>query len=123
MHVRAKTLQHRLDHVIVQDKNSSLFDLRGEMPIADMPAKLGQMHGTLRQDFEQLLFPRNYFDKLSILQNERISVIKRHRSFKINQYLISMLELQDLAPQIPLVMGQDNNVPGRARPFAIARNF
>ena len=38
MHMCAKAFEHRLDDMVAQDKDAPRFDLRRQMPIADVPA-------------------------------------------------------------------------------------
>ena len=49
---RTEPFEHGTDHVIAQNEDTFLFDLRREMAIAKMPGKLDQMPAIARPDFE-----------------------------------------------------------------------
>ena len=49
---RAAPFEHGADHVIAQNEDAFLLDLRREMAIAKMPGKLDQMPAITGLDFE-----------------------------------------------------------------------
>lgn len=122
MNMGAKALKHSFDHMIVQDKHAMRLNLRGEMAVADMPAKFAQMLRICRKRFDELLFPGNHFGKPTIGKHQRIAMIKRNRRFKVDQHGIAMLKRQHLSPQMALVMGKNNDIPCRTHPFAVTQD-
>ncbi len=53
-HRRAEAFEHRLDDMVAQDEDAIGLDRRGEMAVADMPGKLGEMHRVARADVVEL---------------------------------------------------------------------
>ncbi len=109
--------------MIVQHKHAVLLNLRGQVPVADMPAEFAQMHGVPRQNLQEFLLAGDHFDKLAIVQDKRVTMIERHCGFKIDQHLAAMLKPQDLTAQMALVMSEDDDIPCGAGPFAFAKDF
>ena len=123
VNVRAKSLQHRLDDMVLQNQNARFLDLRCQMAVADVPAEFGKMHGIARQNFQQVFFSGDHFHELAVVQDQHVAMIKRDGGFKIDQQVVAMLKPKDFAAKVPFVVGENDNVPRYTRPLPGAEKF
>ncbi|MNS82300.1 hypothetical protein D3C72_1160400 [compost metagenome] len=111
-HGGAKTFQHGADDVVTQDENTLLLDLRGKMPVAQMPGKLDQVKAILRLDFEELFVSRADLDQVAVFHHEKIAMGKKHGFLQVEHYHLVILQMQQLAAKMPLVM-RKSDITGR----------
>ena len=84
----------------------SVLDRRGEMPVADVPGELGEMHAVLGADVVKLLGCRGDLDLPSVLQHQPVAVGEHDGFGQVDQHLAPLCELDGAAAQMPLVMRQ-----------------
>jgi len=109
-HRRAEPFKHILDHVVAQDEDALLLDLRGEMAVADVPAEFGKVHGIDRADLVEFLCAGDDLHLAAVVQYEAVAGLQHHRLDKVDQHAIALLEFEDTAAQMPLVVLQHQHV-------------
>ena len=106
----AETFEHVFDDMIAQDQDTVRFDRGWQMPVADVPGKFAQMQCIARPDFIDLLGRRHDADMTTVIEHQKITIIKRCRLQKIDEKLATIPERQDAPSQMPLVMLEDNDI-------------
>ena len=106
----AQPFEHGADHVVAQDQDALLLDLRGEMPVAQMPGEFDEMPAVARADFEKLFIRRNDLDQLAILAHQQIAARKQDRLLEVEHDHLAIFEMQQLAAQMPEIMRQDDTI-------------
>lgn len=109
-HGRSEPFQHVLDHVVAQQKNAILFDLRGEMPVADVPAELGEMDRIERADFVEFFLAGHDFHLAAVVEDKPVACLQHDRFDEVDQHAVAMLEFEHAAAQVPFVMLQHKHV-------------
>ena len=108
---RAEAFQHRLDDMVAQDEDAAGLDRGGEMPVADVPGKLGEMGAVACADVVELFRRRGDLDLAAILQHQPVAVVERDRLQEVDQHLAPLYgpfgQFDGAAAQMPLVMRQD----------------
>jgi hypothetical protein len=107
-HGCAETFQHGADDVVAQDENTLLLDLRGKVPVAQVPSQFDQVKAILRLDFEQLFIRRANLYEITVLHHQKIAMGKKHGFLQIQHHHLIVLQVQQLATQMPLVMRQSD---------------
>lgn len=105
-HHRAQPLQHGADDMIAQDHDAILLDLRREMTVAEMPGKFDQMRAVAAAHLEQLFVCGKDFDQLTILAHQHVTIGKKHRLLEIEHHHLAVLQMQELAAQVPQIVRQ-----------------
>lgn len=111
-HGGAETFEHGADDVITQDENALLLDLRRKMPVTQMPGKLDQVKPILRRDFKQFFSRGPNLDQIAVFHHQQIAMGKQHGFLQIEHHHLVILQMQQLAAQMPLIMGQ-RDITGR----------
>ena len=89
--LRAKTLQHRLDHVIAQDDDAAFFELRRQMTITKMPGQFRQMPAIPWRDLVERFIRRNDLGHPPILENKHVAMLERDSLGQIDKDLFAQL--------------------------------
>lgn len=105
-HHRAQPLQHGADDMIAQDHDAILLDLRREMTVAEMPGKFDQMRAVAAAHLEQLFVCGKDFDQFTILAHQHVTIGKKHRLLEIEHHHLAVLQMQELAAQVPQIVRQ-----------------
>ena len=105
-HHRAQPLQHGADDMIAQDHDAILLDLRREMTVAEMPGKFDQMRAVAAAHLEQLFVCGKDFDQFAILAHQHVTIGKKHRLLEIEHHHLAVLQMQELATQVPQIVRQ-----------------
>ena len=105
-HHRAQPLQHGADDMIAQDHDAILLDLRREMTVAEMPGKFDQMRAVAAAHLEQLFVCGKDFDQFTILAHQHVTIGKKHRLLEIEHHHLAVLQMQELATQVPQIVRQ-----------------
>ena len=114
-HRRAEAFEHRLDDMVAQDEDTIGLDGGGEMPVADVPGKLGEMDRIACADVVKLFGRRADLDQAPVLQHQPVAVGERHGLGKIDQHFAAIGEFDGPAAQMPLVMRQARPCRRRCR--------
>jgi len=94
--------------MITKDKDAVFLDLGAEMPIAEMPRELDQVHAIPAPHLEELLVCGYNFDELAILENQHITTGKKHRLLEVEHDHLAVVEVKQLSPQMPQVVRQNH---------------
>jgi hypothetical protein len=78
--IGSQLAQHRLDHVVTSDHQSVVRYLTGRVTVADMPGE--PREGT--PNLDQILGRRNHAYGATIVQKQRIAVVKAGRFGQID---------------------------------------
>ncbi len=105
-HHRAQPLQHGADDMIAQDHDAILLDLGREMTVAEMPGKFDQMRAVAAAHLEQLFVCGKDFDQFTILAHQHVTIGKKHRLLEIEHHHLAVLQVQELATQVPQIVRQ-----------------
>jgi len=105
-HHRAQPLQHGADDMIAQDHDAILLDLGREMTVAEMPGKFDQMRAVAAAHLEQLFVCGKDFDQFTILAHQHVTIGKKHRLLEIEHHHLAVLQMQELAAQVPQIVRQ-----------------
>jgi hypothetical protein len=111
-HGGAQTFQHGANDMVAQDENALLLDLRRKVPVTQMPGKFDQVKTILRLDFEQLFIRRPDLDQIAVLHHQKIAMGKQHGFLQVQHHHLVILQMQQLAAQMPLVMRQGDITGG-----------
>ena len=60
--------------MIAPDQDAVLVDLRGEMPVAEMPGQMAQRAGLSGPHLVELLLGRDDLDRAAVLQHQHIAI-------------------------------------------------
>lgn len=82
--MRAELFEQRGDDVIPPEQDAMRFDLRLEVPVTDMPGKLGEMQAVSPPHFHQVFFGCNDLDELAVVEHKRIAMTERNRIFELD---------------------------------------
>jgi hypothetical protein len=105
-------LQHMGDDVVAADEDAILFDLRLEVPVADMPGKPDEMLTVIACHFHQLFIRCNDRNEPSIFQHEAIAIGELHRPLEIDENLIAVLECNQFASDMALLCIEHHKIEG-----------
>ncbi len=105
-HRGAERLEHGADYVITQDQNAILTDLRGEMPVADMPSQLEQVNDIPRPDVKQVFLGGPDQNAGAVIQHQCIAMLQNGGLGQVDQDLAPVIQLQDTPPDMARVVGQ-----------------
>jgi hypothetical protein len=81
----AQALQHGFNHVILADQNPAAFNLRRQMPIAEMPCKTRQPFWRFGGDLNQGLRRGLHQNDTAAFQQQPITLAERSGFFQIQQ--------------------------------------
>lgn len=110
-HRRAEPFQHRLDDVVALDQDAVDLDLGREMAVPQVPGEFDLVNGAAGADFQQLLFGGDDLDMAgAVLEFEEVAMLKHDRLLEVEHHDIVMRHVQQLAPQVALVMGQRDDI-------------
>ena len=109
----AEPFQHRLDDVVAQDEDARFLDLRREMAVADMPGKLGEMRRVAATHIVELFLGGDDLDLPAVVQHQHVAMVEHDRLGQIDQHPAAVGEFDDLAAQVPLVMGKHRKASKR----------
>jgi hypothetical protein len=110
---RAKPLEHVLDDMIAQDEDSLLLDLRGKVAVADMPAEFGEMDRVERADLVEFLLAGDDLHLAAVIENKPVARLQHDRFDEIDQHAIAVLQFENAAAQMALVMLQHEHIERR----------
>jgi len=114
----AEPFKHHLDDVVTQDQDSIGLDLGGEMAVADVPGKAGEVNGIASANRQQFLVRRDDLGVAPVLEHKHVAVLEHQRLGKIDQDPIAMDERDHLAADVALVIRQDGDIErDRTRPI------
>jgi len=110
-HCRAQTLKHRLDDMITLDEDARFLDLCCEMAIAEVPGELDLMDDVSGANFQERFFGGNDFDMAgAVFELQEIAMLQHDRFLEIEHDDIVMRHVQQLAAEMSLVMGEDDDI-------------
>jgi hypothetical protein len=111
----AQAFQHARDDGVRPDQDTAFLYLRFQMPIANMPCKLGKMNGTVPPHLQQIFGLCRYLNEAAILQHKAIAILQLHRLGEIDQHFTAVFKYQQFAPQVARLGLKFNLGP---RPFS-----
>ncbi len=96
----AEALQHGADDMIAEDDDAVFLDLRGKMPVAEMPGELDQMRAVAAANLEELLVGSEDLDQFAVVAHQQIAIGKKHRILEIEHDHLAIFQMQQLAAQM-----------------------
>ena len=75
------------DDVITQDQDLIGLDLGGEMAVADMPGKAGEVNGIATANRQQFLVRRDDLGVAAVLEHKHVAVLEHQRLAKSTMIL------------------------------------
>ena len=105
--LRAEPLEHGLDDVVAQDQDAVRRDRRGEMAVADMPGKFGQMQGVPGPDRIERLVGGGDLDQAAALDRQGVSGGQHDGFGQVDQNLVAIDGLDHAPAQMPGVVLED----------------
>lgn len=102
LHGRAKPFEHEANDRIAADENAFRVNLRGEMPVADVPGQMPERHAS-RPDLIEIFCRCNDPDGAAVFESERVAVGQQNRLRQIHHELEALLGGDQLAAQVPIV--------------------
>ncbi len=112
--MRTELLEHVGDDVISFEQDTMRFDLRLEVPVADMPGKLGEMQAVSPPHFHQFFFGRDDLDELPAVEHKCIAMPERNRTFKLDQDLRALETPEQLAAEVAIRRFEFDRIKRRA---------
>lgn len=109
-HLGSQPSEHRLDDVIALDQDPRFLDLRGKMPVAEMPAELHPVNGIAGTDFQQGFLGGDDLDMAAAFELEKIAMFQHDRLPEVEHHHIVMRQMKEFAPQMALVMPQHDDI-------------
>lgn len=106
VHLGAKPDQHGPDDGIAQDNDAVLTDFGLQVPVAEMPGKLDEVKPVARQDLVERLFHGGDEDIAALFQYQSIAICQHHSLLQVQHDDIVIRQVQQLAPEMPLVVRQ-----------------
>ena len=113
---RAEALQHVLDDMIAADAQLRAGDLRGQMPVADMPGDADHVLRIAGADFSERLRRGDNLDEPPVLERECIAAAQRGGFLQVQQELQPAHALHDDAAAVPAVEVEHNHIGGLFAP-------
>ena len=101
-HGRAKPFEHVANDRIAADEDAIRVNLRGKMPVADVPGQMPERNAS-RPDLIEFFCRRDDPDGAPVLESERVAVGKQNRLRQIHHELEALLGGDQLAAQVPIV--------------------
>lgn len=92
--------------MVAQDDDAVLLDLRGKMPVAEMPGELDQMRAIASANFEEFLVGRQNLDQFPILAHQQVAIGEEHRVLEIEHDHLAIFQMQQLAAQMAQIVRQ-----------------
>jgi hypothetical protein len=120
---RTQPRHHRLDDVIAPDPQALWHDLRGQMPVAEMPGDPDPMQWIGTPDLDQRLGRGNHLDQPAILQHQRIAAAQGDGVFEVEQKFQPAGAGHRHPPPVPVVEIEHDGVGRRLRPAMLALNL
>jgi hypothetical protein len=111
-YARAEADEHVAYDVIAFDQNAAPLDLRRKVSVADVPGQFDKMQTVARHDLHHLLRCRDNLGLAAVIENEARAMGELHWLRQIDEHAITMLEGQNLTPQMTFAVGQHDNVEG-----------
>lgn len=108
-HSCPQSLKHVLDDMVAQDKDALSGDGGCQVPVADMPGKLGQMNRVARSDVIEFFGGCPDLDLAAVLQHQKVAVGEGRRFQQVDQHLAAVDEFYGASAQMPLVMRQNGS--------------
>lgn len=102
----AEALQHGADDMIAEDDDAVFLDLRGKMPVAEMPGELDQMGAVATADFEEFLISGEDLDQFAVVAHQKVAIGEKHRILEIEHDHLTIFQMQQLAAQMTQIMRQ-----------------
>lgn len=98
-------------HVVVAaNQNALLFDLRGDMPAAEMPREMAERGAVPCAYLVKRFLGGDDFGIAAVIEDQPVTMFKDHCFGKIDQDLVAMNEFHRPAPHAPLVMRQNREI-------------
>jgi hypothetical protein len=120
---RVQPSQHRLDHMIAADAQSSCRDLGRQVPIAEVPGEADQMLRIAPPDFQQRLGRGHHLDQPPIFEHQRIPAAQGDRLFQIEQEFQPTRTLHRHPPTVAIVKVEHNTIGRRLAPAMLSPNL
>ena len=98
--------------MVAQDQDALGLDRGGEVAIADMPGKPGNMYGIAAAHLEQFLVGSKNLGLASIVEHQHVAIFQDERLGKVDENAVAVHQGDHLAPDMALVMRQDGDVEG-----------
>jgi hypothetical protein len=102
----AEALQHGADDMIAEDDDAVFLDLRGKMPVAEMPGELDQMGAVATADFEEFLVGGEDLDQFAVVAHQQVAIGEKHRILEIEHDHFAIFQMQQFAAQMAQIMRQ-----------------
>ena len=102
----AEALQHGADDMIAEDDDAVFLDLRGKMPVAEMPGELDQMRAVAAANLEELLVGSEDLDQFAVVAHQQVAIGEKHWIFEIKHDHLAIFQMQQLAAQMAQIMRQ-----------------
>lgn len=112
---RAKANQHVADDMVAADQYPVFVDLRGEMPVAEMPGEMAQRGAFACPHLVEFFFSRDDFGQTAIVQNQPVAMFQHDRFGQIDQQLAASGQFQNLSAQMPLIVLQNDSRKRRGK--------
>jgi hypothetical protein len=112
----AESAYHLLDHVIATDAQPFGHDLHRQMPIAEVPGNLHEVHGVAATDLEQWLRGRDHLDQPPVFQHQRIAAAQCDHVGEVEQKLQAAGAGHRHAPPMAVVEFEHDRIRGRVMP-------
>lgn len=101
-HGRAKPFEHVASDMIAADEDTVRINLRGEMPVADMPGQMPERNAS-RPDLIEFFCRCDDPNGTAVFENERVAVGQQNRLRQIDHELDALVSGNQLAAQVPVV--------------------
>jgi hypothetical protein len=106
----AQPKDHRFHYMIRPDADRAAQDLRGEMPVPDMPCDARKQCGVIGAHFHQILGRGANGKPASIFQLQPIAMRHGHGLGQVEQHLRSAISRQDNAPAVTAVIVESDGI-------------
>src|SRR5690606_8737129 len=100
---RAEPDEHGADDVIAPDEQTVVLELRGQVPVADMPGEADEMGPIAAGDFIERLARGLDADAAAIAQMQRIAIGQRYGRGEIDKDVLARRQAESLAAKTPFV--------------------
>ena len=120
---RPKAGQHVLDDMVASDQNAALFNLRFQMPVAQMPGQSQQMMCVLPAYFQQFLSFCEHLYHPAVLELQAVAMAKLDCVRQIKQEFQAGVTAQDNSSAMALILVQGDGAQGVGPPASGSQAF